>query len=110
MHDAGRRDISGRVQPRAHQPATEHRPIAPRRELRAQRLSDAHQLQSLGQSGQTDVVGGGSEHRATKPTLTRFDCLPPLLERRQVPAAAPQADDPETPFLGVECQAAANGE
>src|SRR5690348_4147251 len=51
-----------------------------------------------------DVVGGDAQAGAAEETLAAVDRLPSLLERREVPARAPRADDPEPPLRRIERQ------
>src|SRR5207302_3894270 len=62
--------------------------VAPRRHLRSQRVTDAHQLETFPQLGETDVVGGDAKARAGEEPLALLDRLPALLERCQIPALA----------------------
>ena len=95
--DAGAGDILDFATARA-----EVAPIPPRGELRAKRRADANQLQSVGSRARPMLL---VETRTKVPryeSLALFDRLPALLERREIPAPAVMADDPEPSFVGVE--------
>ena len=85
-------------------------PVAPRGELRPQRFPDAHQREALRVTGKADVVGGNAEVRVPEDPLAVLDGLPALFQRREVPAFALAADDPEEAAGGVERETASHGE
>ena len=64
--------------------------------------------QSFGAHGNI-ILNVDQKYRADA-ALKVFDGFPALLERREVPAVARRADDPEPALCGVERKAAANGE
>ncbi len=84
--------------------------IAPCRELEPWRLADADELQALREARQADLIGRGPYTRRAILALALLDGLPALLDRRQVPAAAPGADDPQTSVRTVEREPPANGQ
>jgi hypothetical protein len=63
-------------------------PVPPRRELRAPRASDAHQIHALGQAREADLVGGKARANSGEAPLALLDRLPSLLQRREIPAPA----------------------
>ena len=83
--------------------------VAPRRELRTLRLADAHQLRTVGQAGQSDIVRAHPHARIAKRSLALLDRLPPLVERCEIPALTATADDPEPTVARVECDATSDG-
>src|SRR5690348_667178 len=80
------------------------RPVAPRGDLGEERRPDANELEPRAQMRERDVVGGHTQPRAAEETLAAVDRLPPLLERREVPALASRADDPEPSLHRIERQ------
>ena len=76
--------------------------VAPRGHLGTQRAADAHELESLTQLREPDVVGRDTDAGLGELALALLDRFPPLLDRRQVPALAAAAHDPEPPFRRVE--------
>ena len=85
-------------------------PIPPGGELRTQRLPDSYKFQPLRVARDADVPGRRPRARGAEKPLTLLDRLPPLLERRQVPALALPAHDPEPSLRPVEGEAAPDGE
>ena len=110
-HDAPDNDsCAGPVQDRAPTPAPELVAVAPRSELGALGLADAHQRQSLRMAGETDVVGGDADAGVPEEALAVLDRFPALLQRREVPAFALHAHDPEAAADRVEGQPAPHWE
>ncbi len=89
--------------------ARESRAVAPRRDLREQRGSDAHELEPSAKAREPDVVGRHPQTRAAEETLAFVDRLPAFLERREIPPPAPRADHPQPSLLRVVRQPAADG-
>src|SRR5690606_38226636 len=83
--------------------------IPPGCELGTQRRTDPHQLRSVRQSAQADVLGGYALPRRREQPRRLFDGLPPLLERSEVPPLAPATDDPQSALATVEREAPADG-
>ncbi len=69
--------------------------VPPRREFGAEGISDPDQLETLGQPGETDVVGGHPDVGPAEVAFALLDRLPAILERGEVPPAAGTADHPE---------------
>jgi hypothetical protein len=95
-----------------HLPATsptELVAVSPRRELRSEWFADSNQLGSIAHGRESDVVGRHSASRVGVETVGFLDRLPTLFERRQVPALALPADDPQPTLRRVERQAASDG-
>src|SRR5678815_6103791 len=90
--------------------ARESRSVAPRRDLRQQRRSNANELEAAAKARQADVVGGHPEACAAEQPLGLIDRLPALLERREVPSPASGANDPEPTLFRIERQPSANRE
>src|SRR5215204_5390667 len=84
--------------------------VAPRRELRAQRLTDANELRAVAKTSETDLIRRRAQPRASIQPLGVLDRLPPFLKWRQVPALACRTDDPQTSLRRVERESAADGE
>src|ERR1041385_636309 len=103
---AKRRDASARDEHLAPPTATELITVAPRGELRAQRLTDADELCPVAQLGEPNVLRRHPAPRVPIEALGVFDRLPSLLERRQVPAFALSAHDPKPALRRVERQTA----
>ena len=84
--------------------------IAPRGELGPQRFANPYQLQSFGQSGESDVFCGHSLEGVAEQALAAFDCFPTFLEWREVPPLAFLADNPEAAPPLIERQPPPNRE
>jgi hypothetical protein len=83
--------------------------VAPRRELGAQRLPDANEVEPLSQGGEADVVGGNAQRRSPECPFALLDRLPALLDRREVPVATLCAHRPQPPSGRIERQPSADG-
>jgi hypothetical protein len=83
--------------------------VTPRRELRPLRLADSYELETLAESGEPDLISRNPELRRTVRPLTLLDRFPPFLDRREVPALAPPAHDPQASLRGVERKPAPDG-
>src|SRR5690606_34967110 len=93
-HGSGQRRPAGELQSSSAQPFA----VAPRRELGAQRLPDADEIQPFAQRGEPYVVRGNPQRRCAEGALALLDRLPALLYRCEVPVAALRADRPEPPL------------
>ncbi len=105
---ADRRDAAADHQHLSSPPPSELIAVSPGRKFGPQRLADPHERRSVAHLGQAYVVGRQAAARIGEQLLGRFDRFPALLERRQIPAFAVRADDPQPPALGVERQALAD--
>ena len=90
--------------------AIESRSVPPRGELRTQRRPDAHQLETIGEPRQTDVVGRHPKRGGAKATLALIDRVQALVEWGKIPPPTSLAYDPETALVRVERESAANRE
>src|SRR5580704_7856844 len=93
-HRAGKDRLLATAPERVH--------IPPRRELGARRFADVYELEALREARQPDLIGRGPHPRRAILALALLDGLPALLDRRQVPAAALGADDPQSSSRAVE--------
>src|SRR5262245_54618167 len=84
-------------------------PVSPRREFRAERLADPDQVGAVSHAGEPDVRGGEPEVRVAEELLTLLDDFPAILERREVPAPAVEADHPQPASRLVEREALPGG-
>ena len=75
---------------------------------RTGRRSSAHQIRSVGDSSETDVLRRDAKRRSAKKAFRFLHRFPPLFERRQIPPAAMGADYPEPALRRVECETPAN--
>ena len=82
--------------------------VPPRRHLRPLRLAYAHQGRAVSDPREPDVVRGDPKPRVAKRPLALLDRFPPFFERREVPALARAAHDPQSSLRGVERQATAD--
>src|SRR5690606_16041435 len=98
------------VQHRPPAPPAELVAVAPGRELGPERRADAYQFHPLEQPREPDVLRRDAHARAAEQPLAVLDRLPALLERREVPALALAAHDPEPALRAVERDAPADRE
>lgn len=90
-------------------PASEPVAITPRGKLRPGGHPDSHELDSLGESSETDLVGREALTRSLEALLAFFDRLPMKMERDQIPPGATPTHNPETALLRIECDPSAGG-
>src|SRR5205823_13947879 len=76
--------------------------VAPRGKLRAQRLPDADQFETLVQSSEADVFRRDALSCRTEASLAILDGFPAFFERREVPTLALATHRPQAAFGGVE--------
>ena len=91
---SGSSNSPGRVRHSATVP--EITAVPPRRKFRSQRFADSYQICSFPDASEAYLIGRTPENRSAKETLTVFDCLPPLLQRSEVPSAAFRRDGPQS--------------
>src|SRR5205823_2562652 len=84
--------------------------VAPRGKLRAQRLPDADQFETLVQSSEADVFRRDALSCRTEASLAILDGFPAFFERREVPTLALATHRPQAAFGGVEGQPSPDGE
>src|SRR5919201_2932894 len=110
-HDAAHdRDPCGRVRDVSETATAELVAVTPRGDLGTQRAADAHQLETLRQARQPDVVCRHAQARRCEPALAVLDCFPAFFERREVPALALLANDPQSALRRVKRQTSTDGE
>src|SRR5690606_15686131 len=98
-------DHAGAVEPRIAIAPREALAVAPRGELRPQRLPDADEIRAVTQRGEADLLGGHTLLRIAVEALPFLDAFPARLQRREVPLPAAGTHDPETPARLVEGEA-----
>jgi hypothetical protein len=91
-------------------PASELGPVSPGGELGSERSPDAHQLEALAQSRESQLPRGHPCSDQAEEPFAVLHHLPALLERREVPAAALPADHPQAALGRIEREAATDGE
>ena len=84
--------------------------VPPRRHFGAHRGPDADELQPLPDARQSDVLRGHAQPRVRELSFALFDRFPSLFDRREIPALALSAHDPQSPTRRVEHEAAADRE
>ena len=77
--------------------------VAPRRELDARRLADAHEVVAA-PPHERHLLGRCGDTALPRRARQRLDLLEPVVERREVPARALGADHPQPAFPLVERQ------
>src|SRR5690606_16419885 len=83
--------------------------VAPRRKLRSQRLANADEVEPIRRPRQTHILRGHPLARIAIQPLARLNGLPALFERREAPAFARAADDPQPAATRVKRQSATDG-
>jgi hypothetical protein len=82
--------------------------VTPGRELGPLRLANPHQLETLGDSGQSDLIGRNAKPGRKIRPLTLLDGLPTLFDGRQIPTFTLSAHHPQSPLCSIECESPAD--
>src|SRR5438093_6588395 len=75
--------------------------IPPRRQLDARRFADAYEVIAL-PADQRDLLGRCRDPSETRRASDGLDLFEPIIERGEIPATAPRADDPQPTLPLIE--------
>ena len=87
-----------------------HAAVAPRSELRTQRTANANELGAVSKTGKPHVIRLRAQALGAEFAFALLDGFPALLDRREIPARAVRADDPQPSFVRIERQASPDWE
>ena len=82
--------------------------VPPRGEFGTQGRADTHELESVAQSREANIVRGDAQGCRTIGPLALIDCVPAFIDRREIPPGTSLTHHPEAALLGVEGESATN--